>query len=48
MGRKSIMPDWPDEQKESVLEVFDNLNPEMSETTQIALTCRYISIYFYT
>ena len=39
-ARKSLMPEWPEEEKEAVLNFFDNLNPSKSEQTRVALTCK--------
>ncbi|XP_076058282.1 uncharacterized protein LOC143035291 [Oratosquilla oratoria] len=45
-ARKSLLPDWPTEEKEGVIEFFDCMNPASTETTRIALTCKYASMIY--
>ncbi|KAG7167855.1 uncharacterized protein LOC121868030 isoform X2 [Homarus americanus] len=45
-ARKSLMPEWPVDQKEDVLNFFDNLNPNQTEQTCIALTCKFASMKY--
>lgn len=45
-ARKSMVPDWPEEQKEDILYFFDNLNPSQTEQSRIALTCKYVSMKY--
>lgn len=40
-GRKSLMPDWPEDEKDNVLHFFDNLNPSQTEQSCIAITCKF-------
>lgn len=39
-GRKSMMPDWPEEEKSDVLTFFDHINPKEAEQACFALTCK--------
>lgn len=45
-ARKSLMPEWPDLEKDDVLCFFDNLNPKQTEQTCIALTCKFASMKY--
>ncbi|XP_037775141.1 uncharacterized protein LOC119572231 isoform X2 [Penaeus monodon] len=45
-ARKSMVPDWPEEQREDILYFFDNLNPSQTEQSRIALTCKYVSMKY--
>jgi len=39
-ARKSLANEWPVDDQDHMLHFFDNLNPEQSETSRIALTCK--------
>lgn len=45
-ARKSLLPDWPDVEKQHILEFFDNLNPAKAEQTRVALTCKFAQMQY--
>uniref|UniRef100_A0A6A7FPJ1 Mediator of DNA damage checkpoint protein 1-like n=2 Tax=Hirondellea gigas TaxID=1518452 RepID=A0A6A7FPJ1_9CRUS len=45
-ARKSLANEWPVEDQQHMLHFFDNLNPQQSETSRVALTCKYALIQY--
>ncbi|KAF2363607.1 hypothetical protein FHG87_005638 [Trinorchestia longiramus] len=45
-ARKSLASEWPQADQEHMLHFFDNLNPQHSETSRVALTCKYALIQY--
>ncbi|KAK3892821.1 hypothetical protein Pcinc_003409 [Petrolisthes cinctipes] len=45
-SRKSLMPDWPQDEKSQVLTFFDQINPKETEQACIALTCKYAEMKY--
>ncbi|XP_068243558.1 uncharacterized protein [Palaemon carinicauda] len=45
-ARKSLLPDWPNTEKELILEFYDNLNPSKAEQTRVALTCKFAQMQY--
>jgi len=55
VGRKSMAAraslssaaqEWPQEDREALLHFYDNLNPKNSETSRVALTCKYALLQY--
>lgn len=45
-GRKSLLPEWPQEEQKETLTFFDNLNPAQTEATRVNLTCKYATMLY--
>lgn len=45
-ARKSLANEWPQDDQDHMLHFFDNLNPQQSETSRVALTCKYALIQY--
>ncbi|XP_018011986.1 mediator of DNA damage checkpoint protein 1 [Hyalella azteca] len=45
-ARKSLANEWPQADQDHMLHFFDNLNPQHSETSRVALSCKYALLQY--